>query len=102
MSALEWTVYTTEDCAPWAVFVDGHVPMDDASDAFNEMMVELLEEQGFDRMDARAYVEEAKFGHYWIRQGETDDEDTDPEYPWLWSKEGVEGARAITGLKFPA
>ncbi|MER9652507.1 hypothetical protein NKJ26_03180 [Mesorhizobium sp. M0152] len=102
MSAKDWTVYTTEDFAPWAVFTDGHVPFGDASDAFAEMMVDLLEGHGIDRDVAEDAVGEGTFGHFWIvnRYGDGD-EDADEEHPWHWCKEGTEGALAITGMKFP-
>ncbi|MEI9428703.1 hypothetical protein [Mesorhizobium sp. Cs1299R1N3] len=101
MSAREWTVYTTEDFEPWAIFVAGHVSLDDMhGDDFREAMIDLLKEQGFDSDDAQQSVEGGAVGHFWIRQGEEHAEDFDEEFPWFWSKEGVAGAIPITGMRF--
>lgn len=94
-------LFTTEDGEPFAVFVWGHVPLQQFPMGAAETDLEMMADEacGMSAQEWAGPIPDP--GHHWIRQADKDDQDPALEdWPWNWCAEGAPGATAITGLRF--
>jgi hypothetical protein len=96
----DWTVYCNEDGEPWAIFLDGHdhdlrtLRSLNCKDEIRKAFID------FGGDDDDFFYGNLNIGRWWIRTYNDDNEDGDPDYPWVFCEKGDEGAKPITGAKF--